>query len=471
MSRQRQRFHGMKGSRRGYYADIDDFPACSGEDDAIDAANTMSSSQICFYSHVRPRRREKKNKPGTRRINKRAAHHRLSTSNTHPDIDLSLVSLLTSNEYDRRFGLHPFASPLPTSSESNDNSSSSESRPGQVNDNIIKKGKKHNSLASSCPFAVIDYGSVELDMSGSLLDSIYKIGGRGSSSGLLFGGRRLSLNDASTSNSKKYDNKAAGGSQTRIIKQGFAANAAALLNSSYSVASSRSSEVEAVIASLKNVSSSKRNLPSYSMESQEHKKRKNARDPSARRVENLPITLENAISFSPFARVLICAKAPHNVVHINAAYSELVQQGRAKPYIVGESLSPNSNEHCEVQSPKEYIAKIIEDHIVSLRLKDKDNRNCKSNSEKQRISQLGFVGFHRVHILPVMSTDETCSYSAHGYEKCHLLHRPFGNVADNVTASVSGRSKVDPALSFKDASQNSQSCNQYISHYLLQIEH
>lgn len=453
----------MKGSRKGYHADIDALSACSGEDE-VSATNATSTSsrRLRFYSHIRPRRREK-NKSRNRTINR--ATHQPITSCIHPDIDLSLVSLISSKEFDS-FGSSPAAAP---SSPDIINDSTSDIRAGQVNDNIIKNEKKYNSLASSRPLAVIDYGSIKLDMSGSLLDSIYKIGGSGSgrSTDLLFGGRCFSLNDGSKSNMNNYDNKAVVKSQTRVDKP--VGMAAALLEPAFTVASSRSSEVEAVIASLKNTPTAKRISMSCSLEGPEHKRQKIAKSPSTKRVDNFPTTLEDSISFSPFARVLFCAQAPYNIVHTNAAYSTLVQKGLAKPCIVGESFA--SNDRHEVENSDAHISRIVDEHIGALQLED--DRNSKENSDQSRKLLSGFVGLHHIRILPVVSIDETCSQTVRSYEKCHLQLRQMNSPHDNnIMEGIPTRSYGDAMPSSQDLSStvDPNSCTQHISHYLLQIE-
>ena len=162
----------------------------------------------------------------------------------HSCIDLSLVLLLSSKDFDRSTGFHHHDSSIGSSTTASLSSSeisedgSSDSRACQVNDEFIENEKNYNSLASSRPMAFVGYRSIELDMSGSLLNSIYKIGGSGNgrSKGLMFG-RRFSLNDKS---------------------KNINIDRTVVMATSKPVASNRSSEVEAVIASLKNISNAKR---------------------------------------------------------------------------------------------------------------------------------------------------------------------------------------------------------------------
>jgi hypothetical protein len=249
----------MKGSRRGYNADIE-------EDDEGSAARVTSSSTAVdtsiradagseqrirntFYSHVVPKRRRKKI---------RHSSNEISTGSKHqPAIDMSLVSLLTSKELDTRKRRHH--------SHSDDDSSTSGS--SQVIDykTIVNETKQAYSFVTDGPLVVIDYGSIELG-SGSLLDSIYKMSNdtsagavtstqqHGSSSkDVIIGRRRFSLN------TKKINPTGAAG------RCGASAN---LLNSG---SFNRSTE----FASLHSP------IPLF---------------------VNVPTTLEAAITFSPYAR-------------------------------------------------------------------------------------------------------------------------------------------------------------------------
>lgn len=154
---------------------------------------------------------------------KKRPHYWTATSTTHQDIDLSLVPLLSSRELDRRMmmtttkadsgsrGSGAYSPTIPstassTSTLSDQWLSSISTSSENVNSNSEKKkiGKNYrfkddgsghqNNLGNeemnistasppssdivtkARPLAVVDYGSIELDMSGSLLDSIYKIG-------------------------------------------------------------------------------------------------------------------------------------------------------------------------------------------------------------------------------------------------------------------------------------------------------
>lgn len=185
----------MKGSRRGYNADIEEedegsaahVTASSTADDTSTRANTGSDDQRVqntFYSHVVPKRR---------RVSRGSSNNNIKHQ---PAIDMSLVSLLTSKELDTRKRSHH--------SQSDDDSSTSGN--SQIIDykTIVNETKQAYSFVTDGPLVVIDYGSIL--GSGSLLDSIYKIsddtsGGavtsaqHGSSSkDVIIGRRRFSLN-------------------------------------------------------------------------------------------------------------------------------------------------------------------------------------------------------------------------------------------------------------------------------------
>ena len=224
----------MKGSRRGYNADIEE------EDDEGSAARVTSSStsvdtsiradtgsdeqrvRNTFYSHVVPKRRRKK----IRHSSNYSYISRGSSSNNNskhqPAIDMSLVSLLTSKELDTRKRSHHSHS---------DDDDSSTSGSSQVIDykTIVNETKQAYSFVTDGPLVVIDYGSIELG-SGSLLDSIYKMSNdtsagavtstrqHGSSSkDVIIGRRRFSLN---TKKMNQTDAAARCGSSANLLNSG-----------------------------------------------------------------------------------------------------------------------------------------------------------------------------------------------------------------------------------------------------------
>ena len=352
----------MKGSRHGYAGDADDLPAsCSGGGEESDTSSDPprnTSGLTSFYSHIEPRRRRRRRRNETH-------HPRTSSFVAHPGIDFSMVSLLSSKELDRRFsGLynHDESSSTRSSSAASRSSSSSDSTQGQGE--IIKNEKKQGTLAR--PLAVVDYGSIDLDMSGSLLDSIYKIDGKGRSKDLRFS----SLNG-------EYSNKA---------------------------------EVQAV-----------KRRGSYSPEGPPRLKKQKTSQAAPAVDNRSPTTLEDAISFSPYARVLFCAQSPYTIVHTNAAYGTLMRR------IVGEPFA--SSERCEAESPEEHITRIVAGHIEALQLENDGST---------------------VRVFPVLSSDESFSQLC-SHKKCHSqLKSP---------TSCNGEGE-NPSSRFP----------QYLSHYLLQIE-
>lgn len=174
-----------------------------------------------------------------------------------------------------------------------------------MNDKIFKN--KYAAPAAARPLAVVDYGSIELDMSGSLLDSIYKIGGSGRrrSKDVFFGGRRFSLNVEPKNDTSENckDNKTTDQNQTSRVERTEISSSSTTfpLEPAFTVASSS-------ISSLKNTSTAERAASPYSVESPVCKKQKTAAKAPAMNsaglpiVDKVPTSLEAAISFSPFAR-------------------------------------------------------------------------------------------------------------------------------------------------------------------------
>jgi hypothetical protein len=382
----------LAGSKKGYYADIDNSSSSSSEDETSSSPSseettssattstqrappsTSSSLSSQFYEDVQPRHR---------RRHVRCHRHKFKNiirqlqDATHPDIDLSLVSLLTSKEHDRRqfkklqkvLQLHHrggitlpqrlqrFSSRRKSSNitpQHNTNSIEDESFSSSSSEsdrNIIKTEHEYSKALSKTPkndrpIAVIDYDSAQFGQLGSVLDSIYKIGGEEEANGK--SGRRIFGGDTFLVDSTEVKSAA-----------NFSPQPSAL-----TVASSRSSDVAAVIASLKNPSS-------------DLKRKSNHEDISAKKIKFRPAvaavhktdttTLEDAVAFSPYARVLFTADFPQTVVHINAAYGTLVKKGFAKPCALGRPLTTNNiQRQSYVDSSKlneETISKIVTDEL------------------------------------------------------------------------------------------------------------
>ena len=443
----------LAGSKKGYYADIDNSSSSSSEDEtssttpssvetttssvttSTQRAPPSSSSSLSsqFYGDVQPRHR---------RRHVRCHRHKFKNiirqlqDATHPDIDLSLVSLLTSKEHDRRqfkklqkaLQLHHrggitlpqrlqrFSSRRKSSNISpqhNTNSIEDESFSSSSSEsdrNIIKTEHEYSKALSKTPknnrpIAVIDYDSAQFGQLGSILDSIYKIGGEeeanGKSKRRIFGGDTFLVDS------------------TEVSAANFSPQPAAL-----TVASSRSSDVAAVIASLKN--------PSTDL-----KRKANNEERSAKKIKFRPAvaavhktdttTLEDAVAFSPYARVLFTADFPQTVVHINAAYGTLVKKGFAKPCALGRPLITNNiQRQSYVDSSKlneETISKIVTDE---LGVKTKD------------------INYQ---LFPIISGDESfCDYS-----RTRCSHE-LGKTAE------------------EQEEKDDNHVHTHVSHYLLQIE-
>ena len=319
--RQRQ-LRQMKGSRRGYSADIEETKVDEEEaEEYYGSHNTTSandnSAPYNFYSNIKPKRCS--GRKDARQIPKKS-----SSTMMHPDIDnidLSLVALLSSKELDAQFhhnngsatSRKSFTSSSSSSEmDSNSSSNGDTSAKGRGYTKMINKDKKCPSAAR--PFAVVDYGSVELNMEGSLLDSIYNIGASSSrrSNDIMIGGRLFSAvdnnnNDANSVSIQQQDNNNT--SQARR-------------DSDFSVSKRRTPEVASVIASLKSTASTtkrERATRSSWLDNSDHptrsykKKQKmttiQSQSAIMKNLGEMPTvdmtkstTLEAAISFSPYAR-------------------------------------------------------------------------------------------------------------------------------------------------------------------------
>eukprot|EP00986_Skeletonema_menzelii_P005588 scaffold2084_cov155-Skeletonema_menzelii.AAC.9 len=378
----------LAGSKKGYYADIDNSSSSSSDDEAGSspssetttssaATSTSCSSSLPsqFYEDVQPRHR---------RRHVRCHRHKFKNiirqlrDAAHPDIDLSLVSLLTSKEHDRRqfkklqkaLQLHHRGGiTLPerlqryssrrktnnTSLQDNKNSiedesfSSSSSESDRYCNNFIKTEHEYSKALSKSPknnrpIAVIDYDSAQFGQLGSVLDSIYKIGGdegaNDKSKRRIFGGDIFLVDSNDVKSAANFSPQPA-----------------------LTVASSRSSDVAAVIASLKN--------PSADMK----KRKANNEDRTAKKIKFHPAavhktdttTLEDAVAFSPYARVLFTADFPQTVVHINAAYGTLVKKGFAEPCALGCPLTTTNIQRQSYEDSsklnEETISKIVTNEL------------------------------------------------------------------------------------------------------------
>jgi hypothetical protein len=213
------------------------------------------------------------------------------------------------------------------------------------------------------------------------------------------------------------------------------------------VAGSRSSEVSAVIASLKNPTANntmKRKVNNNVDEDRTTDGVKKLKLASSRRPDsetsprgNL-LSLEDAVAFSPYARVLFTAEFPHTVVHVNAAYGTLVKKELASPCALGRLMTTangignSSSTHQEMSTLKEEtVSKLITNHL---------------GISKESISY---------HLFPVISDDKSfCnfvrSYQKHDYSTHPFLKNEFGKTEEH-----------EDRYSAKHS---------HVSHYLLQIE-
>ena len=283
-----------KGSKKGYYGDLEvDGPSsssdCEDESIAISSARDSTKSQHNFYSNIKPKRSC---------CNRKRQRLKTTSSTSHPDIDINLVTILSSKEADQ-FNHHgqSILSKSGSSSDCSDTSSDSTQEKitscDQAQDKItscehIKK--KAN------PIAVVDYGSIHLNMDGSLLDSIYNIGdsyggsSRNRSKDLFIGGRKFSALPKDNTNKgmlaiDEHDKASLNkGMEDSTIKRDRPVSVIT------GALHQRTNEVSSIIASLKCNTDKKKTCTN-------EKEERTTYIMSTTRT-----TLEDAISFSPFAR-------------------------------------------------------------------------------------------------------------------------------------------------------------------------
>ena len=275
-----------KGSKKGYYGDLEvDGPSsssdCDDESIAISSASDSTKSQHNFYSNIKPKRHCNRKR------------QRLKPTLHHPDIDVSLVAILSSKEADRFINHYPFhgQSILSKSSSSSDCSGTSSDNTQDKITSCVHIKKKAN------PIAVVDYGSIHLNMDGSLLDSIYNIGdgshgssSRNRSKDLLIGGRKFSAlpkDNTSKEMSATDDDKA---SLNKTIQESTSKTDRPISVITGTLHHQRTNEVSNIITSLKCNTDKKQKTCT------------NEKERAAYIMSTTRTTLEDAISFSPFAR-------------------------------------------------------------------------------------------------------------------------------------------------------------------------
>ena len=135
-------------------------------------------------------------------------------------------------------------------------------------------------------------------------------------------------------------------------------------------------------------------------------------------------------------------------MHTNAAYTTLVQQGQAKQCAVGEAFG-SIKEQKAGESPEDYISRTVAHHVGAFHHKD---------STLGSFSRPGLV-----HIFPVLSNDETCSQSIRIYQSNCMQRQQMDKpeLSGSMDTTTSSVGKEGPKMT---------SCDQYVSHYLLQIE-
>ena len=134
--------------------------------------------------------------------------------------------------------------------------------------------------------------------------------------------------------------------------------------------------------------------------------------------------------------MLICAQHPFTVVHVNAAYTALVQQGLVKSFSVGQTFDSIQGRGGECLNEEEAITRIMS--------------QFKTGSIQDTRQE-------HMTIFPVISTNDICSQIISSYRS---------NLRQ-LQAVPSSHTK--PVIK-EDDNVTKSSCSEYVSHYLLQIK-
>ena len=155
----------------------------------------------------------------------------------------------------------------------------------------------------------------------------------------------------------------------------------------------------------------------------------------------LPISLyHNPLSaLHTFVRVLICAQHPFTVVHVNAAYTALVQQGFVKSFSVGQTFDPIQDKGGEC---------LKEDQEALTRIVSQFKTGSIQDTRQDR----------RITIFPVISTNDMCSQIISSYRS---------NLQQLQAVSSS---HTNPIVKDDWGGVAKSSCYEYVSHYMLQIK-
>ena len=142
--------------------------------------------------------------------------------------------------------------------------------------------------------------------------------------------------------------------------------------------------------------------------------------------------------------MLICAQHPFTVVHVNAAYTALVQQGLVKSFSVGQTFDSIQGRGGECLKKEEALTRIVSQFKTGS---IQDTRQ------------------DRITIFPVISTNDMCSQIISSYRN-NLRQL---QVVDNPKTNMLPSSHTKPVVK-EEGSVSKSSCSEYVSHYLLQIK-
>ena len=133
-------------------------------------------------------------------------------------------------------------------------------------------------------------------------------------------------------------------------------------------------------------------------------------------------------------------------MHVNAAYTTLVQQGLVKFFIsVGQTFDSIQDKGRECLNEEEVLTRIVS--------------QFKTDSIQDTRQD-------RITIFPVISTNDMCSQIISSYRNNLRLLQAVDNPETNMLPS----SHTKPVVVKEEGSVLKSSCSEYVSHYMLQIK-
>ena len=127
-------------------------------------------------------------------------------------------------------------------------------------------------------------------------------------------------------------------------------------------------------------------------------------------------------------------------MHVNAAYTALVQQGLVKFFSVGQTFLGG-----ECLKEEEALTRIV---------------------SQFKTDSIQDIRQDRITIFPVISTNDICSQIISSYRNNLRLLQAVDNPETNMLPS----SHTKPVVVKEEGSVLKSSCSEYVSHYMLQIK-